>query len=114
MKNGIIWTRDKMAQEVMCVPREKQLVTKLVMTAHELLGHYGSQRTEEYLRRYCWWLEMAKTTKEFCRTCEACQQAKVPNQWPAGKLHLLPVPTKPWYSIGMDFIGPFPESKEYD
>ncbi len=22
---------------------------------------------------------------------------------------MLPVPTKPWKSIGMDFIGPFPE-----
>ena len=54
MKDGIIWTRDRVAREVMCVPWEKQLITKLVTTAHELLGHYGSQRTEEYLRRYYW------------------------------------------------------------
>ena len=57
---------------------------------------------------------MAKTTKEFCKTCKACQRAKVPNQRPAGKLHSLTVPTKPWDSIGMDFVGPFPKSKGYD
>ena len=32
---------------------------------------------------------------------------------PAGKLHPLPVPTKPWDSIRMDLIRPFPESKGY-
>jgi hypothetical protein len=31
-----------------------------------------------------------------------------------GKLHPLPIPTKPWDSIGMDFIGPFPESRGYN
>jgi hypothetical protein len=31
-----------------------------------------------------------------------------------GKLHPLPIPTKPWDSIGMDFIGPFPESKGFN
>jgi hypothetical protein len=31
-----------------------------------------------------------------------------------GKLHSLPIPTKPWDSIGMDFVGPFPESKGYN
>jgi hypothetical protein len=31
-----------------------------------------------------------------------------------GKLHPLPIPIKPWDSIGMDFIGPFPESKGYN
>jgi hypothetical protein len=30
------------------------------------------------------------------------------------KLHPLPVLTKPWGSIGMDFIGPFPESRGYN
>jgi hypothetical protein len=29
-------------------------------------------------------------------------------------LHSLPIPTCPWESIGMDFIGPFPESNGFD
>jgi hypothetical protein len=33
--------------------------------------------------------------------------AKGVNHKPMGKLYSLPIPTKPWDSIGMDFIGPF-------
>jgi hypothetical protein len=36
------------------------------------------------------------------------------NKKPAGKLHMLPIPTKPWDSIGMDFIGPFPKAKGFN
>ena len=31
-----------------------------------------------------------------------------------GKLHGLPIPDKPWSSIGMDFMGPFPEVAGYN
>ena len=31
-----------------------------------------------------------------------------------GLLHSLPVPLRPWESIGMDFVGPFPSSQGYD
>ncbi|PBK60273.1 hypothetical protein ARMSODRAFT_898217 [Armillaria solidipes] len=52
---------------------------------------------------------MVTDMKEFCKTCVSCQQAKGGNKMPSGKLHTLPIPTKPWDSIGMDFVGPFPE-----
>jgi hypothetical protein len=54
---------------------------------------------------------MGRDLQEFCKTCEACSHAKGSTQKPMGKLHPLPIPVKPWDSIGMDFIGPFPESK---
>jgi hypothetical protein len=31
-----------------------------------------------------------------------------------GRLHPLPIPTKPWDSIRMDFIGPFPKSRGFN
>ncbi len=57
---------------------------------------------------------MTKDTREFCRTCEQCQRAKGSNEKPTVKLHTLPVPIKPWDSIGMDFIGPFPKVKGFN
>ena len=54
---------------------------------------------------------MTRDLHEFCRTCKVCHCAKGANHKPMGKLHPLPIPTKPWDLIGMDFIGPFPESK---
>ena len=112
--DGIIWTKNFRDQEVVCIPREKPLVTQILTKAHEVVGHYGEQRTCEYLRRWYWWPQMLKSTTLFCRTCEACQKAKVPNKQPVGKLHPLPVPKKPWESIGMDFVGPFPESRGFN
>jgi len=111
---GLIWTKNFQGKEVICVPRENSLITQILITAHEVVGHYGDQRTCEYARRWYWWPQMAKSTTRFCKTCEACQRSKGSTQRPAGKLHSLPVPTKPWDSIGMDFVGPFPTSKGFN
>jgi len=46
---------------------------------------------------------------ENCKSCKICAQAKGEYQKPVGKLHPLPIATRPWESIGMDFIGPFLE-----
>jgi len=53
-------------------------------------------------------------TEKFCKLCEICAQAKGEYQKPAGKLHPLPIATRPWESIGMDFIGPFLEVNGYN
>jgi hypothetical protein len=114
VREGMIWTNNIRGDEVVCVPRNRETITQLVDQAHGTLGHFGNQRTTEYLRRWYWWPQIAKDVREFCRTCEACQRAKGSNRQPLGKVHPLPIPTKPWDSIGMDFIGPFPESKGFN
>jgi len=114
VKDGLIWTKNIKGEYTICVPREKSIIIKILTQAHEIVGHYGDQRTCEYARRWYWWPQMSKMTSEFCRTCESCQRAKTSNRAPAGKLHSLPIPTKPWDSIGMDFVGPFPESKGFN
>jgi hypothetical protein len=53
---------------------------------------------------------VAKDVEEFCKSCGACQMTKPSTQQPQGLLHSLPIPNRPWGSIGMDFLGPFPES----
>jgi hypothetical protein len=114
IREDIIRTTNPRGDEVVCVPRNRKLITQLIDQAHATLGHFGDQRTAEYLRRWYWWPQITMDVREFCRTCESCQRAKGLNKQPVGKLHPLPVPTKPWDSIGMDFIGPFPESKGYN
>ena len=109
--DGLIWTRNHQRDDVVCVPRENSLITRIVSKAHEIVGHYGDQRTCEYVRRWYWWPRMAKSVTKFCQTCESCQRAKGSPQNTTGKLHPLPVPYKPWDSIGMDFVGPFPECR---
>ncbi|KXN91872.1 hypothetical protein AN958_11627, partial [Leucoagaricus sp. SymC.cos] len=50
----------------------------------------------------------------FCRSCEMCTHAKMPTTKPKGKLHPLLIPTKPWNSVRMDFIGLFPKLKGHN
>ena len=57
---------------------------------------------------------MATNIEHFCSSCSACQMTKGSNQWPLGLLHSLPVPDKPWQSIGMDFVGPLPLSQGHN
>jgi hypothetical protein len=50
----------------------------------------------------------------FCNSCQVCQQSKDLTQLPTRLLHTLPIPTRLWQSIGMDFIGPFPKAEQYN
>ncbi|THH32769.1 hypothetical protein EUX98_g1371 [Antrodiella citrinella] len=43
-----------------------------------------------------------------------CKRSKPNNQKPYGLLNPLKVPTLPWEAIGIDFVGPLPESKDRD
>jgi len=78
---------------------------------HKLVGHLGDRKTLEVLRRSYWWPTMVRETTLFCRTCDVCARVKASNQVPAGLLHPLPVPSRPWEWCGMDFIGPLPPSE---
>ena len=108
-KGGILWKKNLQGEDAICVPRDRDLVTKILTDAHGILGHFGDQCTCEYVRRWYWWPTIVRDTRTFCQSCKKCQRAKTSNQKPVGKLHPLPIPARPWDSIGMDFIGPFPE-----
>ena len=57
---------------------------------------------------------MGKDVLAFCGSCGLCQTTKTPNQRPMGLLHSLPTPHRPWSSIAMDFLGPFPKVDQFD
>lgn len=116
--DGLLWTTSRAGGRVLCVPRVKfdkrSLIGTVLEQAHTSLGHFGYQKTADYVRRWYWWPTVGKDTKAFCSSCGVCQATKTSNQPVAGLLHSLPVPSRPWGSIAMDFIGPFPRSGEHD
>ena len=101
---------------VLCVPRAKhklRMLTEIVIDqAHRTIGHAGSERTNKYIHRFYWWSTLLRDVAKFCMTCGTCQAVKPSTQRPTGLLHPLPIPSRPWESIGMDFIGPLPPSPE--
>ncbi|KXN93130.1 hypothetical protein AN958_00054, partial [Leucoagaricus sp. SymC.cos] len=50
----------------------------------------------------------------FCKLCNICACIKALTTKPRGKIHSLPILTKLWDSIKMDFISLFPELKGHD
>ena len=57
---------------------------------------------------------MVTDIKAYCETCNTCKMSKPSNQKPYRLLNLLAVPTYPWESVGIDFVGPLPESHNQD
>jgi len=90
--------------------QEDGMIEIVLEQAHSTLGHMGAQRTSEYIRRYFWWPTLGKDVDKFCTSCATCQVNKPRSTLQAGLLHSLPIPTQPWTSIAMDFVGPFPRS----
>jgi transposase InsO family protein len=54
---------------------------------------------------------MVDDIDSYCKSCPTCAMSKPNNQQPMGLLQTLPVPRRPWQYIGIDFVGPLPESK---
>eukprot|EP00961_Rhodomonas_salina_P099793 1342058-Rhodomonas_salina.1 len=46
----------------------------------------------------------------YTTSCQQCQVAKARTHCSPGVPHPLPVPENPWDTVGMDFLGPFPEA----
>jgi hypothetical protein len=57
---------------------------------------------------------MVDDVRAFCTTCGTCKRSKSSTRKPYRLLHSLNPPSRPWESIGIDFVGLFPESKNCD
>jgi hypothetical protein len=99
-------------QRVLCIPKveiQGRSAREIVISeAHSLLAHLGASKTLDYLRDHVWWKDMVSDVHAFCETCHTCKISKPSNQKPYGLLNPLSVPSYPWESIGMDFVGPLP------
>jgi hypothetical protein len=119
VQDGIIWTKNNLHRDVMCIPymamkNGRRLIELIIDHAHNIMGHFGHFKTSQYVRRTYWWPSMMADIETFCRSCGMCQTTKDSPQRPSGLLHTLPIPDRPWQSVGMDFMGPLPVSKGYD
>jgi hypothetical protein len=51
---------------------------------------------------------MYNDVEKYVKSCDKCQRNKVINDKPTGLLQPLPVPTRPWESISLDFVTHLP------
>ena len=118
LHKNLLWMDNRTGNRVVCVPNGllggKSLRGVIIDSCHQTTGHSGLNRTTKYIRKWFWWPSMADDIEEYCKSCGRCQTTKTPRQKPQGWLHTMPIPSRPWESIGMDFTGPFVEVGGYD
>src|SRR6266436_3668193 len=51
--------------------------------------------------------------KDYVASCATCTHAKSARHKPYRKLKQLPIPSRPWLSISMDFIEQLPASEDF-
>jgi hypothetical protein len=73
-------------------------------------GHFGISKTMKSLQQHYWWPGMRDDITAYIAACPLCSMNKVPNTKPAGLIQPLPVPTRRFGSISMDFIGELPDT----
>lgn len=115
VKDELVFLKDK-GRHLLCIPdvqingRSPREV--VILHAHSLLAHLGASKTLNLLRDHVWWKTMVRDVQTYCDTCMTCKRSKPNNQRPYGLLNPLSVPKEPWEGIGIDFVGPLPESKD--
>ena len=82
------------------------------MEAHTslIVGHFCVRKTVENLQRYFYWPHMLESVSRFIKGCSFCAVSK-PSNRKLGLYTPLLVPSRPWESISMDFVGGLPLSK---
>ena len=110
-EDGILLCKDKIV-----VPNVDVCKLSVLQLAHvdPIAGHLGIRRTFEMLSREFLLQDASRLVKEFVKSCDLCSRSKTRHHLPYGLLNPLPVPTKPWSDISMDFVGPLPLSGGFD
>jgi hypothetical protein len=63
-----------------------------------------------HLQRFCYWPQMKATVTKYVKGCVMCSTCKPINR-KLGLYSPLHVPSYPWESISMDFVGGLPMTK---
>ncbi|MBW0462891.1 hypothetical protein O181_002606 [Austropuccinia psidii MF-1] len=77
-------------------------------------GHQGLGQTLAAILRSFSCPHLQEELPRYINHCDFCQQVKAPKNVPLGLLQPQPSPTRPWSTIGMDFIVKLPISNGFD
>ncbi|KAL5477394.1 hypothetical protein EMCRGX_G024189 [Ephydatia muelleri] len=113
VKEGLLFYRDKHNKEYRVVTKkEKMKVLDGCHSAELGGGHFGRDKTLLKISERFYWIGMVNDVKEYCKTCEKCQKANRKFDKFSAELHPIPVKDEVWHTIGVDLIGPLPETQK--
>jgi hypothetical protein len=89
------------------------LRSKIFDTFHSSLfgGHSGAKVTLKKIQQSFYWPKLSQFITEKIATCPICQISKSEHVSYPGLLQPLPIPTRKWADVSMDFIQGLPKSR---
>ena len=77
-------------------------------------GHSGFTATYHKIKALFAWPNMKQDVKKYVAHYSVCQQAKPEHIGKPGLLQPLPIPTRAWEIVSLDFVEGLPKSSRYD
>ena len=87
----------------------QSLQSRMLQSVHaDVSGsHLGIERTQDKLRKRCYWPFMSSAVSDFCQACDICESRKAP--LPKAKAPLVQDrPSFPLEKVAIDIMGPLP------
>jgi hypothetical protein len=88
------------------IPDASAVWTEILAATHNC-GHEGIEKTVHRWRASFYSPHALRRVREFVQACATCQRNKIEHLHPAGLLQPLPVPSKNWNDVSMDFVEDF-------
>ena len=107
LEDGLVMHLGKLA-----VP--KGAVLRVIDEIHcsKEIGHPGGTKTVAAVRQGYSWPHLRTQVRQYIQNCHICRRAKPSNQKPTGLLQPLPIPSRPWKDISMDFVTGLPQADD--
>ncbi|KAL1212944.1 hypothetical protein V5N11_032913 [Cardamine amara subsp. amara] len=101
---------------MLVIPKDSRLTGVIMQEFHygKLGGHGGVLRTQKRIGELFYWMGMMTDIRRFVASCQVCQRHKYSTLAPGGLLQPLPILSRVWEDISMDFIEGLPKSAGFD
>jgi len=112
---GLIFFEDWMGNLRLCVPASKRV--EIIKESHDQLtegAHEGYHKTYNRIAAGYYWPKMSRDIHLYVKTCDICQKSKPKKHAPYGLLQPIPIPSRPFEVVTMDFIPELPLSEGWD
>ncbi len=113
--DGLLFFEDSNGNSRLCVPEALRI--SVMDQAHNSLtesAHGGYYKCYNHLASTHYWPGMSRDLRRYVNTCDICQKSKPRHHGPIGLLQPIPIPTRPFEVVSMDFIPELPEASGYD
>ncbi|THH26480.1 hypothetical protein EUX98_g7699 [Antrodiella citrinella] len=114
-QDGLLYFEDWNGSSRLCVPNSLQ--TEVMAESHNVItegAHAGYHRTYNRVASTYYWPRMSRDVRRYVSTCDLCQKAKPRRHAPIGLLRPIPIPSRPFEVVTMDFIPELPTSNGFD